>query len=69
MKKFVDNFLNPSFGDMAAFFRIAIAKNPMPSVAPLLGQVYMNVHNVNGNLRLPPKHPCTAPSCRYVSGC
>jgi hypothetical protein len=69
MKKFVDNFSNPSFGDMAVFAPTASAKNLMPSVAPVLGQAYMNVHNVNGNLRLPPKRRCTAPSYRYGSGC
>ena len=49
--------------------RTASAKNLMPSVAPVPGQVFTNVPNVNANLRLPPRRRCTAPSCRFGSGC
>ena len=50
MKTFVDNFSNQSSGDMDAFVRIAYAKNLITSVAPVRGQVFTSVGNVNGNL-------------------
>jgi hypothetical protein len=50
MKMSVDIFSNQSSGDMAAFVRTANAKNRIASVAPVPGQVFMNVGNVNGNL-------------------
>jgi hypothetical protein len=50
MKTFVDNFSNQPSGDMDAFVRTANAKNLIASVAPVPGQVFTNVGNVNANL-------------------
>jgi hypothetical protein len=43
MKTFVDNFSNQSSGNMDAFVRTANAKNLIPFVAPVPGQVFTNV--------------------------
>jgi hypothetical protein len=51
MKTFVDNFSNQSSGDMDEFFRTANAKNLIASVAPMPGQVFTNVGNVDDNFR------------------
>jgi hypothetical protein len=51
MKMLVDNFLNPSFGNMVAFVRTAKAQNPIRLPVAVLGQGFMNVRSANGNLR------------------
>ena len=50
MKMRVVNFLNPSYGKKAVFVPTANTKDPITSVVPVRGPVFMNVHDENGNL-------------------
>ncbi|CAB1067352.1 hypothetical protein D1AOALGA4SA_22, partial [Olavius algarvensis Delta 1 endosymbiont] len=50
MRMLVEHFLNPSFGEMDAFVRIAIVQSPIESQAKAQGLGYMSVTSASGNL-------------------
>ena len=51
MKMLVDNFLNPSLGNIVVFVRTANAKSRVTLLVALLDQDFTNAHTVNGNFR------------------